>query len=278
MRTYTGLLRAIRFRAKGFFGIHDGDNGANGATASQEKLPGFEQERLTRALIHVIGCGGIGGMVVPSLVRKGAGVVHLYDGDDVEDGNLGRQFFTRDDVGKNKAECLGRNVLPHASKAADIIAHPVWFQDAAERDGIGPADVALVLPDNDPTRVFAARFFLKRCGVVFVGIGPLAEHGYVFVQRPGEACFGCLFPDATRKERYPCPGTPAMIDILMVTAGLVLTAVDSLLMKGRPIQWNYWDIYPSGMVPTAPITIKRRDDCPICGSKASPANTEAKAS
>jgi molybdopterin/thiamine biosynthesis adenylyltransferase len=264
MKTSSDLIRSHRFRAKGFLGLGASKPGPS-ATASQEKLPGYDQDKLTGAYLHVAGCGGIGCMVVLSLVRKGAGIIHLYDGDPVELGNLGRQFFLLSDIGQNKAECLACNVLPHASKEAEIVAHPVWFQDAVQRDGIGRVDVALILPDNDPTRVFAARLFLKTCPVIYVGIGPLAEHGYVFVQKPGQACFGCVFPDATRTERYPCPGTPAMIDILMVTAGLVLTALDSLLMKARPIQWNYWDIYPAGQVPTKPCTIEKRKDCPICG-------------
>jgi hypothetical protein len=105
------------------------------------------------------------------------------------------------------------------------------------------------------------------CPVIFVGIGTKAEHGYVFVQKPGAACFGCLFPDAVGNHRQPCPGTPAMVDILLLTAGLVLTALDSLLMKGRPINWNYWDIYPAGTIPTQPLMIERRKDCLLCGEK-----------
>jgi hypothetical protein len=52
----------------------------------------------------------------------------------------------------------------------------------------------------------------------------------------------------------------------MVVAGLALTAVDSLLMPGRAVRWNYWDIYPAGTVPTKPTMIERDPECAICGA------------
>jgi adenylyltransferase/sulfurtransferase len=235
------------------------------ATASQERLPGFDQQSLQDACVQMIGVGGIGGTILDSLVRKGCGRIDAYDGDDVELGNLGRQRFFPADVGRNKAICGARNALLHASWPTEITAHPCWFEDAVRAGPTGHASAAIIGPDRDSTRVFASRYFYKMCPVIFVGIGTQAEHGYVFVQKPGQACFGCLFPDAVTNQRKPCPGTPAMVDILLVMAGLVLTALDSVLMKGRRITWNYWDIYPAGTIPTQPIVIERRKDCALCG-------------
>ncbi|MDD5677006.1 MAG: ThiF family adenylyltransferase [Kiritimatiellae bacterium] len=261
---FLNSIRSVRFNSNGFH-PEKLEEGQKSATASQEQLPGFNQQNLRNARIQMIGCGGIGGSILDNLVRKGCGHVDVYDGDDVELGNLGRQKFFPSDVGKNKALCGARNAMPHASWPTEIVAHPVWFEDAVNHGMVGGASAAIVGPDRDSTRVYSSRYFYKMCPVLFVGIGTRAEHGYVFVQKPGEACFACLFPDATTNKRAPCPGTPAMIDILLVTAGLVLTALDALLMPGRKINWNYWDIYPSGAILTQPLTIERRKDCPICG-------------
>ncbi len=263
--TFTNSVISARFSSPGFHGdIRDAKLAT--ATASQEKLEGFEQKSLQSARIQMIGCGGIGVSILDNLVRKGCGHVDVYDRDDVELGNLGRQKFFPADVGKNKAICGARNALRHASWPTEIVAHPMWFEDAVRNGVVGGASAAIVGPDRDSARVFASRYFYDICPTLFIGIGAKAEHGYVFIQKPGEACFGCLFPDAVTNTRNPCPGLPAMVDILLVTAGLVLTALDSVLMKGRKVNWNYWDIYPSGMIPTQPLTIEQRKDCPICGN------------
>ena len=48
-------------------------------------------------------------------------------------------------------------------------------------------------------------------------------------------------------ERFPCPGTPAVADILQAVGSVAVYAVDTLLMK-RPRSWNYRRISLSGMV------------------------------
>lgn len=261
---FSNSIQSVRFNSNGFHARQIKD-GIPTATTSQEKLPGFDQERLRNARIHLIGCGGIGGAILECLVRKGCGHVDVFDADTVELGNLGRQKFFPEDVGKNKAICGARNALRHASWPTEIIAHPVWFEDAVYQGVVGGADAVIVGPDRDSTRLYASRYYYNACPVITVGIGALAEHGYVFVQKPGSACFACVFPESVANKRQPCPGTPAMVDILMATGALVLTALDSILMKGRSINWNYWDIYPSGAIPTQPLMIERKTDCPICG-------------
>jgi molybdopterin/thiamine biosynthesis adenylyltransferase len=126
------------------------------------------------------------------------------------------------------------------------------------------ADVVVVGVDNNPTRVCAARYF-RTCGVpvIFTAVSKTANNGYVFVQEPNGPCFGCLFPDALNDESYPCPGTPAIKDILKVVAGLVLYALDSVLMA-RPRQWNYKDIVLDGSIPGNDWRIAARAECPIC--------------
>ena len=47
-----------------------------------------------------------------------------------------------------------------------------------------------------------------------------------------------LFPDMADDDRYPCPGTPAIADILQAVGALAVYAVDTLLMS-RKRYWNY---------------------------------------
>ena len=58
-------------------------------------------------------------------------------------------------------------------------------------------------------------------------------------------CIACLFPDMVNDDRYPCPGTPAIADILQALGALAVYAVDTLLMK-RPAQLELPAIEPVG--------------------------------
>ncbi len=74
--------------------------------------------------------------------------------------------------------------------------------------------------------------------MIFTAVSRNGDHGYVFVQDREGPCIACLFPDMTDDDRYPCPGTPAIADILQAVGALVVYAVDTLLMT-RPRGWNY---------------------------------------
>ena len=56
---------------------------------------------------YVIGCGGVGSAMVPSLcLLKSPQEITLIDGDRIEPRNLNRQMFHPNQIGMNKAEAL----------------------------------------------------------------------------------------------------------------------------------------------------------------------------
>ena len=66
--------------------------------------------RLGECTVAVIGCGGLGSNAAHCLVRAGIGGLILADFDRVEEENLNRQFFFRDQVGMPKTEALAENL------------------------------------------------------------------------------------------------------------------------------------------------------------------------
>ena len=60
--------------------------------------------------IVVIGCGGIGSLLVDLLVRNGFKNLVLVDFDIVEENNLSRQFFFKKDIGKLKVSAIYENL------------------------------------------------------------------------------------------------------------------------------------------------------------------------
>ncbi|MDO9556360.1 MAG: sulfur carrier protein ThiS adenylyltransferase ThiF [Coriobacteriia bacterium] len=78
-------------------------------------VPAAEEYRDLRAKlghkrIGIVGCGGLGSNAAWMLVRSGIGSLVLADHDLVEESNLDRQFFFRDQIGLPKTEALATNL------------------------------------------------------------------------------------------------------------------------------------------------------------------------
>ncbi|MDP2812747.1 MAG: ThiF family adenylyltransferase [bacterium] len=67
------------------------------------------QRDLKSKKIFFAGCG-LGSVIAESAVRTGFSEIILADGDNVELSNLNRQYFFYDDLRKNKAKSLARNL------------------------------------------------------------------------------------------------------------------------------------------------------------------------
>jgi molybdopterin/thiamine biosynthesis adenylyltransferase len=233
----------------------------------QRIVPGYNPEAYPATTITVIGAGGLGGQIAWALVRKGLGMLRVFDMDVVSPSNLLRQFFREEDLYKPKAHRLARNLAKEGFMGTTIQGYSLSFQDALTLGIDLTCSLAVVGVDNNPCRVAASRYYRERSiPCIFTAVSEDTIHGYVFVQEAGEdtACFGCQFPKAINDETYPC-GTPAVIDILKVVAGIVSYAVDTLLME-RPRLWHYKTVHLDGF-PGKDWLVSRRLDCPLCGSR-----------
>ncbi|MEO7300534.1 MAG: ThiF family adenylyltransferase [Verrucomicrobiota bacterium] len=232
-------------------------------------IAGFDQSKLAAAHILLIGAGGIGGEVGEGLCRKGVGRLSLFDHDLVESSNLNRQHFFERDIYQNKATSLARNLAPHCHAGTTLEGNPVSFEDGLALETNMAADVVVCGVDNNAARVAASDHY-RNLGVpvIFIAVDFLAECGHVFVQesRPTTACFLCAFPSSLVPKKAPC-FVPSSKDILKVTAGFGLYAIDSLLMD-RKRNWNFRRIHLAGFAPEVIETITQNPNCPRCGKKA----------
>ncbi len=69
-----------------------------------------EKDRLQNVKIGIGGAGGLGSNAAAHLVRAGIEHLVIADFDTVSEGNLNRQFFFRDQIGKFKTEALAENL------------------------------------------------------------------------------------------------------------------------------------------------------------------------
>jgi len=247
----TVLQTSVRFRGRPIPGAED----------RQQKIPGFDQSVSSARSVTCVGAGGLISHIAPTLVRKGIGRITVLDDDLVEASNLNRQRFYEKDLGKNKAAALAENLQRECIVASDIRGIPFRLEEAIARGLDLTCQTAICGVDNNPARVAASRYFrAKGIPVIFTAVSRDGDHGYVFVQGKEGPCIACLFPDMTGDDHYPCPGTPAIADILQAVGALVVYAVDTLLMK-RTRSWNYRRIGLSDGTTDGSAQISAREGC-----------------
>lgn len=253
--TFTGSRTSINLRGKPIPGALD----------RHERIPGFDQAKFSRGHVLCIGAGGIMAQIAPTIVRKGIGRITILDADIVEPSNLNRQRFYKKDIGKNKAIAFARNLFPEATAATDITGYAMTIEQAAGTGIDLAADVVVCGVDNNPARVFSSRYFGERgIPMVFTAVSRDGDHGYVFVQEEHGPCIACLFPDIVNDDRYPCPGTPAIVDILQMVGSLSVYAIDTILTN-RVRVWNYRRVSLADSSGDGGSVMPEREGCGLCG-------------
>jgi molybdopterin/thiamine biosynthesis adenylyltransferase len=234
-------------------------------TGRQEQIAGFEQEKLQRSKVLLVGAGGINGEVGEGLVRKGMGQILILDDDKVELSNLNRQLFFSRDLYKPKAFCLARNLAKSGFVGSEVVGCNQTFQEAIATGMELSPDVVVCGVDNDYARIVVARYFYdKETPVLFLGTSLDANQGYVFVQQSGQACFCCVFPNSKPDVYDQIHCAPSSKDILKVIAGFALKAVDSLVMEKMFLGWNFRKVVLNGIDADLTLRVERRPDCFMC--------------
>jgi molybdopterin/thiamine biosynthesis adenylyltransferase len=247
-----------------------------GVADRQARIVGFSQAVLSSVTIVAAGAGGMMSAIGEGLARKGVGHLILCDDDTVHPSNLNRQMFYQGDLWRNKAISLARNLADQSFLGTRVSGVPMKIMPAIRSGVIGRHDCLVSAIDDELAREDLALYALDAgTPLVTMGIGTDGDGGYVHIQKPGNACWGCAFPRACRLRadrsyRAPCPGTPAIKDILTLVAGAALYAIDTLFMP-RPIGWNYREFHLAGFMPDVMTTIPRRPDCQLCGGQAASA-------
>lgn len=79
---------------------------------------------LSRKVVGLAGCGGLGSNCAVSLARVGVGTLVIVDFDQVSQGNLNRQYYFLNQVGMKKVVALRDNIL-RIDPAIRVIANDV---------------------------------------------------------------------------------------------------------------------------------------------------------
>lgn len=151
-RLFPNSLRARRRRAS-----------ADDRLLRQRDFITPEQQRLLEDLTFgVVGCGGLGSILIEDLYRLGARRFVLIDPDRLEAHNLNRfQGGGVDFVGRLKAELLAENLVRMSGGRIEVEAAPVSVLDPEALRLLRSVDVVLGCLDNHLARYFLNRFSLQ---------------------------------------------------------------------------------------------------------------------
>ncbi|VFN00071.1 MAG: Molybdopterin or thiamine biosynthesis adenylyltransferase [Candidatus Kentron sp. G] len=178
-------------------------------------LPGWDQERFSRATIILMGLGALGNAAAQALALAGSGHLILCDRDIIEPSNLSRApLFRESDVGRRKVEAA-REALMTLVPGIRVDVCPGRFEHAIGLAEIRDADLTLGCLDSRAARLELA----GRCGLVGAAwidgaTGPWSGEVRPYLD-PDGPCYGCGLDDAARAEddaprscRLPADGLP----------------------------------------------------------------------
>ncbi len=233
------------------------------------EIGGPGQKKLKAARVLVIGAGGLGSSALLYLAAAGVGHVTVLDDDTVDASNLQRQVIHR-------TEGQGRNKAQSAAQAMAALNPHVKVRPLAERltPENGPAlaaqaDMILDGTDNFTTR-YLANDLAVAAGIPLIS-GALSQwEGQLSVFDPahGAPCYRCIFSEPPAPGLAPSCAEAGVMGPLpgVVGAMMAAEAVKLITGAGSPLRGEML-IYDALWSETRKISLKRRPDCPICGTR-----------
>ncbi|MBN1126669.1 MAG: sulfur carrier protein ThiS adenylyltransferase ThiF [Sedimentisphaerales bacterium] len=132
---------------------------------------------LKNAVVGIAGLGGLGSNVAVALTRLGPGRLILADFDGVEESNLNRQQFFRDQVGMHKVDATLVN-LHRIQPELDIVGHKVRLDpDNIPRVFEGCDVVAECFDRSDQKQMLVETVLTRMPETFIVSVSGLAGYG-----------------------------------------------------------------------------------------------------
>ncbi len=220
------------------------------------------QLKLKKSSVLVVGIGGLGSPASIYLAAAGVGRIVLLDPQTVELSNLNRQVaHWTPDIGRLKVESAAEK-LRKLNPEVEVEAKAVRLTEENAEEIIGSVNLVVDALDNWSTRFLVNRVCVK-LGKPLVHAGVKGMHGQLMVIYPGKGpCLQCLIPKPPpEEEKFPILGTTAgVMGVLEANEAIKLLAGYGKPLIGRLL------IYDGLNGEINVISVKRRENCPICGA------------
>ena len=126
--------------------------------AANTYLTPEERAALESARVGIAGAGGLGSNCAMHLVRSGVKHITIADFDVVNESNLNRQFFFRDQIGQKKVEAVKANLL-RIEPDADIRAVDMRLDASSAREVFADCGVVVEAFDAVDAKVMLVSAF-----------------------------------------------------------------------------------------------------------------------
>lgn len=133
-------------------------------------------QKLEKTCVGIAGCGGLGSNVAMHLVRAGIGKLIICDFDKIEESNLNRQFYFKDQLGLNKAETLKQNLL-RISEDTEIIAETARVDETNVLDIFEGTDILAECFDRAESKKMLIETVLTKTKLPVVSGNGMAGYG-----------------------------------------------------------------------------------------------------
>ena len=109
--------------------------------------------------ITIIGCGATGSVAGVLCGKMGAQMMHLWDGDTIEEHNISNQMFPNEHLGRNKAEALKEEIVRYSPSLMMpmITAHDKMFEEG----DVAGTPIVFLLVDGQDNRKLVFEELLK---------------------------------------------------------------------------------------------------------------------
>lgn len=186
------------------------------------------QKKIRDTRLLVLGAGGLGSAVLPLVAATGIGRIDIFDGDVVEQSNLGRQtLFREQDIGKPKADLAAR-FLRLLNPYIEIVPHDRKFT-AADAGHLAAADLSIEGSDSLKAKFLLndlARRYKKPAFIAALG----AAQGHAMLVAGG-ACYRCVFDEINEAELPNCASEGILSTFPAVVGATVAHAAVEYILK-----------------------------------------------
>ncbi len=213
---------------------------------NQNTFTVYDQLRLFRSRVAVIGCGGLGGYVIEELARVGVGTIRAIDPDIFQEHNLNRQILSSPAaLGRPKVELAAERVA-EINPAVTLVPVQELYMPGRAGQLLGSAQVVVDALDSIHTRLALA----NSCGALGIPLvhGAIAGwYGHLCTQFPGDNSIQHLYGNTPHRHgveaRLGNPAfTPAVVASLEAAEVCkILLGVGSAL-RGRWLVINLFDM------------------------------------
>jgi molybdopterin/thiamine biosynthesis adenylyltransferase len=227
------------------------------------------QEAINQATVLVVGCGGLGSMVIPLLAAAGVGKLILADADQLELSNLQRQVtYANADIGQPKV-LLARNAIQRLNPWVKVDVIHEYLDIDRLLFFTQQANVVIDCSDNYETRCAINSASVKTLTPLVSGAAARFD-GQLAVYVPKEAaspCYYCLFGSQNTTTDGECATLGIFSPLVSIIGAQQASEALKLIIRIGSIPIGQLMIYDALSSRVSQFYFSRNPYCKICAHR-----------